>query len=387
MFRSLLFIAMAMMTIQTAAAAEKIPADAVLRMYVGTYSSGDSKGIYTCEFDLASGQLSAPLLAAEAVNPSFLAIHPSEQLLYAVGEVDVMNGKKTGGVSGFKIDADSGKLTLINQQSSGGGGPCHLVVDATGTNVLVANYGGGSVACLPIGTDGRLDEASTFIQHAGAVFLPKRQGGPHAHSINCDPHNRFAMAADLGLDKVLVYRFDAAAHTLVPNDPPSVSVPAGGGPRHFVFHPNGRFAYTNNEITLTATALEYDDKTGTLSEIHTISTLPEGEPDDPGNSTAEIRVHPGGRFLYVSNRGHDTIAIFSIDRATGRLTPIGHESTRGKVPRNFNIDPTGQYLIAANQDSHNVVVFRINEKTGQLAATGSEINVPRPVCIRFLTGK
>jgi 6-phosphogluconolactonase len=358
MYRSLFFVAMAMMTIQTAAAADKIPADAKLRMYVGTYSSGDNQGIYTCELDLATGQLSEPVLAAEAVNPSFLAIHPSERLLYAVGEVDVMNGKKTGGVSGFTIDADSGKLTLINQQSSGGGGPCHLVVDATGTSVLVANYGGGSVACLPIGENGRLDEAATFIQHTGASVNPQRQEGPHAHSINVDPTNRFAVVADLGLDKVLVYKFDADKHTLVPNDPPSVSVPAGGGPRHFAFHPNGRYAYTNNEITLTATAFEYDDKAGALSEIQTITTLPEGEPDDPGNSTAEIRVHPRGRFLYVSNRGHDTVAIFSIERATGRLTPIGHESTRGEIPRNINIDPTG-----------------------------SEINVPRPVCIRFLTGK
>ena len=255
MFGSLLFVAMAMMTTQTASAAEKTSEDARLRMYVGTYTGGDSQGIYTCELDLATGQLSAPKLAAEAVNPSFLAIHPSEKLLYAVGEVDVMNGKKTGGVSGFTIDADTGVLTLINQQSSGGGGPCHLVVDETGTNVLVANYGGGSVACLPIGDGGRLDEASTFIQHTGSSVNPQRQKGPHAHSINCDPTNRFAVAADLGLDKVLVYKFDADAHTLVPNDPPSVSVPAGGGPRHFAFHPNGRFAYTNNEITLTTTAV------------------------------------------------------------------------------------------------------------------------------------
>ncbi|MCA9102806.1 MAG: lactonase family protein [Planctomycetales bacterium] len=388
MFRSLLLIAIAMMTTQYGrAAADDIPADAKLRMYIGTYTSGDDEGIYVSELDLATGQLAEPKLAAAAVNPSFLAIHPSEKMLYAVGEVDVMDGKKTGGVSGFSIDDHTGELTLINQQSSGGGGPCHLVVDATGTNVLVANYGGGSVACLPINKDGELSEATTFIQHEGSSVNPTRQEGPHAHSINCDPTNHFALVADLGLDKVFVYRFNPRAHTLVPNDPPSVSVPAGGGPRHFAFHPNGRFGYTNNEITLTVTAFEWDDRHGTLTPIQTITTLPEGEPDDPGNSTAEVRVHPNGRFLYVSNRGHDTIAIFSIDEATGRLTPIGHESTRGAIPRNFNIDPTGRYLIAANQDSGNVVAFKIDASTGQLTPTGSEIKAPRPVCIRFLTGK
>jgi 6-phosphogluconolactonase len=354
-----------------------------LRVYVGTYGRGTGNGIFVCELDRKTGRLSPAKLAAEAVNPSFLAIHPSRRFVYAVGEMNDFDRNRSGAVSAFAVNPKTGQLKLINQQSSGGPGPCHLVVDATGNNVLVANYGGGSVACLPLKQDGSLIKASTFIQHEGSSINPRRQQGPHAHSINLDAGNRFAVAVDLGLDKVLVYRFDAKKGTLTPNDPPFVSVKPGGGPRHFAFHPSGKFAYTNNEITLTLTAFGYDAKQGVLNELQTLSTLPAGTPTK-GFSTAEVRVHPTGKFVYVSNRGHNSIAIFTVDLKTGQLTAAGHESTRGETPRNFNLDPTGRFLLAANQSTNNVVVFRINRKTGQLTATGSEIKVPSPVCIRFM---
>jgi 6-phosphogluconolactonase len=355
----------------------------MLRVFIGTYTSGKSKGIYVAELNLKTGALSKAQLAAEAVNPSFLALHPDRRFLYAVGEISDFAGKKSGGVSAFMIDPGSGELKLINQQPSQGAGPCHLVVDATGKNVLVANYGGGSVISLPIKEQGELGRATAFIQHEGSSVNPQRQQGPHAHSINVDATNRFAMAADLGLDKVLIYRFDADKGTLTPADPPSVSVKPGGGPRHFAFHPGGNYAYTNNEITSSVTAFRYNDATGALTPLQTVSTLPEGY-EGKNNSTAEVRVHPSGKFVYVSNRGHNSIAIFGISPSTGKLTPVGHESTRGEIPRNFNLDPSGRYLLAANQNTHNVVVFRVNPQTGALTTTRSEIEVPSPVCIRFV---
>jgi 6-phosphogluconolactonase len=336
------------------------------------------------ELDPASGALTAPRLAAEAVNPSFLAFHPSHRFLYAVGEVEDFGGKKAGGVAAFAINPEDGTLTSLNGQSSRGAGPCHLSVDRQGKNVLVANYGGGSVAVLPIGEDGRLAEASTFIQHSGPVALAKRQGGPHAHSINLDAANRFAVAADLGLDKVFVYGFDPSRGTLTPNDPPAGQVKPGSGPRHFAFHPDGRHAYACEEITCEATAFDYDPEHGTLKVIQTVSTLPEGVKVTPRDSTAEVQVHPSGKFLYVSNRGPDSIAIFAIEPGTGRLKPLGHQPTGGKTPRNFGIDPTGHFLLAANQDSGNIVVFRIDPETGLLKPTGQSVDVPKPVCVKFL---
>jgi 6-phosphogluconolactonase len=257
-----------------------------------------------------------------------------------------------------------------------------VTVDRLGKNALVANYGGGSIACLPIGEDGRLGDATAFVQHKGSSVNPQRQQGPHAHSINLDAANRFAFVADLGLDKVLVYRFDQSAGTLEPNDPPAASIAPGSGPRHFAFHPGGRFAYVINEMKSTVTAFAYDADRGTLQTFQTVSTLPEDS--DGRSSTAEVQVHPSGKFLYGSNRGHDSIAAFAIDAATGRLTPIGHESTQGKNPRNFGIDPTGAYLLAANQDNDNIVAFRIDAATGKLRPAGQSIHVPMPVCVKFM---
>ncbi len=352
------------------------------RVYFGTYTGAISKGIYHSTLDLGTGQLSPPQLAVEIKNPSFVAIHPSRKFLYAVSEIADIQGKPLGGVSAFAIDAATGNLTLLNQQSSEGAGPCHLVVDAAGKNVLVANYGGGSVAVLPIDSTGKLSAASASIQHTGSGVNKSRQEKPHAHSINLDAKNRFAFAADLGLDKVLIYRFDADKGTLVANDPPAGVVAPGSGPRHFAFHPSGRFAFVNNEMTSSVTAFQYDADKGSLTGVHTLSTLPQ---EVKGNSTAETVVHPTGKFVYVSNRGHDSIAIFTFDAASGKLTAAGHCLTGGKTPRNFNIDPTGQFLLAANQGTNDVFSFRIDSATGQLTATGSKIEVGSPVCVRFVS--
>lgn len=348
-------------------------------VYFGT-GGRTSKGIYASRFDSKTGILGPPELAAEARRPGFVALHPNRQYLYAVAEA---NG---GAVSAYRIEPKTGKLTLLNTVSSKGAGPCYVRVDRTGKNVLVANYGSGSVAVLPIDPDGKLRESVSFVQHSGSVADAKRQGGPHAHSFNPSPDNRFAVAADLGLDELLVYRLDAVAGTITPHQPPFAKVAPRSGPRHFAFHPNGKYAYAINEISCTVTAFRYDAKAGALTEIQTVSTLPAGVKVTDELSTAEVVVHPSGKFLYGSNRVHDTIAVFSV-ASNGRLALVENVSTQGKIPRNFNVDPTGSYLLAANQDSDTVVVFRINKTTGRLTPTGQKIEVPAPICVRFLAVK
>jgi len=351
-------------------------------VYVGTYTKEDSKGIYAYRLDVATGKLVSLGLVAETPNPSFLAVHPKRHYLYAVSEIDTYEDQKSGAVSAFSVDSRTGKLTFLNKVSSRGAGPCYVAMDGSGKNILVANYVGGSVAVLPVKGDGRLEEASAFVQHSGSSVNPQRQQGPHAHSINVSPDNRFAIAADLGLDSLLVYRFDAARGSLASNDPGFVKLNPGAGPRHFAFHPQGRFVYAINEIQSTVTAFSYDAERGVLRELQTISTLPKDFQGE--NSTAEVRVHPNGRFLYGSNRGHDSIAVFAIDPRAGTLTPVEHVATQGKTPRNFGIDPTGSYLFAANQESHNIVVFRILPLTGRLKPTGQVLDAPFPVCVKFL---
>ena len=350
-----------------------------LWVYVGTYTDGKSKGIYRCELDLATGKLSEATLAAETKNPSFLAIHPSHRFLYAVGE---LSGPKGGAVSAFALDPKSGELKALNQKPSSGNGPCHLVVDRQGKCVLVANYGGGNVSVLHIEEDSRLGERTAFEQHAGKGTDPGRQEAPHAHSINLDAANRFAVVADLGLDQVFVYRFDADKGSLAKNDPPSAALPPKSGPRHFTFHPDGRHAYVINEMANTVTAMKYGAEHGTLKPVQTVSTLPEGY--KKSTSTAEVQVHPSGKFLYGSNRGHNSIAIFTIDEKSGELTPAGHQASGIKTPRNFGIDPTGKWLLVANQDGDSVLVFRIDPKTGALRATGDKVEVSKPVCVKFV---
>jgi 6-phosphogluconolactonase len=347
-------------------------------MYVGTYTGHGSKGIQRYQMDLATGALTAtgetPL-----ENPSFLALDPTGKFLYAVSEVGSFAGKKAGAASAFAIDRTSGDLKQLGQsQSSGGDYPCHLTVDPSGKALLVANYGGGSLCLMPIAADGSLQPMSAFIQHQGSSVDKGRQDGPHAHCVLVSPDGRFALVADLGLDKILVYRLDATAGTLTPNDPPAATIAGGSGPRHFTFSPDGKFVYVTNEMKSTVTVLSYAARSGTLKTVQTVSALPEGFKGD--SSTAEIALGPTGRYLYCSNRGHDSLAIFSVDRDTGHLTPIGHQSTGGKAPRHFAIDPTGKYLLAANQDSANVVVFRI-EANGQLKPTGVEARIDHPVCV------
>jgi 6-phosphogluconolactonase len=355
-----------------------------LWLYVGTYTHGKtpSEGIYLLELDVNSGQVTNKGAVAQLPDPSFLAIHPGRKFLYAVNELGEFQGRKTGGVSALSIDASTGKLTLLNQQSSVGNGPCHLTVDKAGKNVLVANYGSGLVACLPIRSDGSLEPASSSIQHEGKGTNPDRQGGPHAHSINLDAANRFAFAADLGLDELLIYKFDADKGSLTPNDPPFAKVAPGSGPRHFAFHPNGKFAYVISEMANTVTVFAYDAEKGALDPIQTISTLPD---DFRGTSyTAEVQVHPSGKFVYGSNRGHNSIAVFRVDPVSAKLTAAGHQATLGKNPRNFALDPSGSYLLAENQDSDSIVVFRIDPESGGLTQVGEPISVPMPVCIRMM---
>lgn len=377
--------AVPLMAVLAAGAASSVRADDASTEYlvfVGTYTGGASEGIYSFRFNAETGECGDVQLAAEVTNPSFLALHPNGELLYAVNEVETNDGQKGGAVAAFRIDRDGGKLELLNQSSTIGAGPCHLVVDSTGRFVLVANYGGGSVASLPIGEDGRVGKAVSFIQHTGSSVNPQRQQAPHAHSINLDAANRFAMAADLGLDKVFVYRFDEQTGELSLNDPPAAEVEPGSGPRHFAFHPSGKFAYVINEMLLTVTAFEYNPEQGRLNPIQVISTLPRDVQD--GDSTAEVLVHPSGKFLYGSNRGHDSLAIFRIDEETGKLSVVGHQSTEGKTPRNFFIDPSGRWLFAENQGSDTVVLFEVNQETGELTKTGTMLEVGAPVCIRML---
>ena len=330
----------------------------------------------------SSGTLEFASVAKGVDNPSFLAIDPQERYLYAVNEVGGGANKPGGAVSAFSIDPKTGKLTYLNQQSSHGTGPCHLSVDQTGQFVLVANYGSGSVSVLPIRSDGKLGEATDVVQHEGSSVDPRRQGGPHAHSIILDKANRCAFAPDLGLDKIMIYQLDLTQGKLKPNEEPWVKVKAGAGPRHFTFHPNGRYAYVINEIDSTLTAFTYDGTHGRLREVQTVSTVPE---DFSGTSyCADVHVSLSGRFIYGSNRGHDSLAIFEIDQDTGKLAYVGHEPTQGKTPRGFAIDPTGTYLLAANQGTDTIVTFRIDQQTGRLMSTGHVAEVPTPVCLKMI---
>jgi len=352
--------------------------------YVGTDTEGGSKskGIYAFRFDAATSEITPLGLAAETTNPSFVALHPNGRFLYAVNEVGNYKGPNSGGVSAFSIDRATGKLTFLNELPSRGADPCYITVDQTGKYVLVANYTGGSVAVFPVLADGKLGEASAFVQHTGHGANPARQEGPHTHSIDLSADNRFAMVDDLGLDELDVYKFDASKGLLTPNSPPFAKLDAGSGPRHFVQRPDGKFAYVVAEMGHTVTVFSNDSANGKLRPLQTISTLPK---DFTGrNDDAEIRIHPSGKFLYASNRGEDSIVIYAIDKSKGTLTQVGSTPTGGKEPTNFEIDPTGTLLFAANKKSDNIVVFRIDQKTGLLTPTGKVLEVGTPVCVKFL---
>lgn len=352
---------------------------APLAFYVGTYTGGESRGIYRFTLDPASGATSAPALAAEAENPSFLALHPGGRFLYAVGETGEFRGERTGAVSAFAIDPANGDLTLLNQQPSMGAGPCHLVVDGSGRSVLVANYGSGTVAVLPVAGDGRLGEPSSVHSHTGTGPNRARQEGPHAHGIALDRAERRAFVADLGADRVFVYDLDAAGGALTPSDPASVALEPGAGPRHVVFGPSGEHLYSINELDSTVTVLRYDSSSGGLEAVQTVTTLP---PDFEGESwPAEIALSPDGRFLYGSNRGHDSLAVFAVDPASGRLTPVDHVPTGGHIPRHFSIHPNGHWILVANQRSDSIVPFRLDPESGVPSVAGPAIAVPSPVCV------
>jgi 6-phosphogluconolactonase len=348
-------------------------------IYVGTYTRVASKGIYAYSFDSATGK-TAPLgLVAETDNPSFLAIHPNQRFLYAANETSMYDGQAAGSISAFAIDPTTHALRLLNRLSSRGAGPCHITVDKTGKWLFAANYDGGSVAAFPIHEDGSLGEVAAFFQHAGSSVNKERQTGPHAHAVALSPDNRFVLVADLGLDRVFSYRVDSSKGGLAPNDPPYVTLAPGSGPRHLAFRPDAKFVYSLNELLSTVTTFRYDASRGSLKELQTLSTLPNGW--SGSNSTAEIVIHPNTRFLYTSNRGDDSIAIFRIDPSRGTLTFVDRTSTQGKTPRNFAIDPSGAFLLAANQDSDSIVTFRIDPGTGRLTPTGNMLEVPSPVCI------
>lgn len=350
-------------------------------VYIGTYTGPTSKGIYVFRFDPATGNMTEPQLAAETRNPSFLAIDPGGHFLYAVNELSDYEGKKSGAVSAFSIPGGEGKLKLLNQVSSQGAGPCFVSLDKTGNYVLVANYDSGSVAVFPVLPDGKLGDPTASIQHTGHGADPERQEAPHAHQIQVSPDNRFAIAADLGLDELLSYKFDASKGTLTPNNPVYAKVDAASGPRHFAFTPNGKFLYVLEEMQSAITGFAYDAKLGSLHSLQTISSVPA---DFNGRKeAAEIAVHPFGKFLYASNRGHDSIAVFAIAK-DGKLTNVEYTLTGGKTPRGFALDPTGSYLFVGNQESNNIVVFRIDAKTGRLTRTGQPVNVPTPVSVEFV---
>lgn len=353
------------------------------RVYFGCYTNAKSgsKGIYQSDFNSSTGELTDPQLSVETGSPSFLAIHPTKKYLYAVGEMGSAD-KKGGAVSAFTISPADGRLTLINQSSTVGAGPCHVSVDKTGQMAMIANYSGGSVASFSILENGGLSAAKTFVQHEGSGPNAKRQAGPHAHSMNVSPDNRYGFACDLGLDKVFIYQIDPATGQFKAHG--HGIVPPGSGPRHFAFHPNGKFAFVNNEMLMTVTTFAYDAEKGTLTEVETVSTLPESDRGKTGLSTAETVAHPNGKFVYVSNRTHDTIAVFTCDPATGKLQLIQNASAEGKIPRNFCLDPSGQWMIVAHQDSNTAALLKVDQDTGKLTFTGNKVNVGGCVCVRFL---
>lgn len=350
-----------------------------LWVYLGTYTEKDrSKGIYKATFDPATGKLGEAELVAETASPSFLTIAPDRKYLYAVNELGEFGGSKnSGAVTAFAIDAKTGKLTQLNVQPTGGAHPCHVSMDRTGKVVLVANYSGGSCASYPVLADGKLGPVATFLQHKGGEKVK-----PHGHSINVDPSNKFAVCADLGLDQLLVYKLDTATGKMTAHEPPFGAVAPGAGPRHFAFHPTKPLAFVINETKCTLNSLKWDAAQGTFTVLDTANTLP--RPVARGDSTAEVVIHPNGKWVYGSNRGHNSIVAFETD-AAGKLTLIGHQGEGIKMPRNFNVDPTGQWLLVGNQDGDGVSVFKIDPKTGALTTTPHRTKLARAVCIRFFT--
>lgn len=354
--------------------------DAAL-VFIGTFTEGrgnDGEGIYACRFDEASGRLTKIGLAAVTPNPSFLAFHPKLPVLYSVNAIQRFQGKVTGSVSAFAVDPQRGTLRLLGKASSAGLGPCDLIVDHRGRHLLVANYGAGNVAVLRLRPDGHPGAVLSVLAHRGKGADPRRQAAPHCHSVLLDPASRFAIVCDLGIDRVLTHRFDPETGQLTADT--SVQLRPGSGPRRLAFHPAGYLAYGIHELDTTLTRYRYQPGIGRLEPVQTVRTVPQGAPPSTG---AEVAVHPSGRFVYASNRGHDSIAVFAAAPHTGELTLVAHTAVGGRTPRHFTIDPSGRYLLAAAQGSHRVVVFRIHQESGVLLPTGNSVVVPSPVCVRF----
>lgn len=351
-------------------------------VYVGTYTDKDSKGIYAFRFDPKSGESEPIGSAAVTQNPSFLAADPKNNFLYAVNEIDNFGGGHTGAVSTFAIDRATAKLTLLQQVASLGADPAHLSLDLTGRFLLVANYTGGNIATFPIKPDGTLGPRAAFVQHSGSSVNKERQAGPHAHEIQVSHDNRFVLVADLGIDELLIYRFDAKTGSLTPNSPPFAKVNSGSGPRHFAIAPSGKFVYLVNEMSSTVTVFSFDPASGQLREQQTISTLPQDFKGE--NTTAEIETDAAGKFLYVSNRGDDSIAVFAIDLRDGKLSFVQRVPTGGKTPRHFILDPSGKWLFAENQDSDTINIFAADPASGRLTPTSRTLKVPSPVCVVFV---
>jgi 6-phosphogluconolactonase len=338
-------------------------------VYLGTYTNNSSsKGIYHAKFDSSNGKLSKPELAAEVCNPSFLAIHPDGKHLYAVTE------KKPGEVSAYIINRENGSLKLLNRVLAGGDISCHLSFSKDGRTLFVANYGSGSVSSIPIKADGSLEVPASIIHQKG--------DRPRAHSVNIDSKNRFIYVAYLGIDKVITYRFNPENSKLTENNQPSFGLEAKSGPRHFTFNQAGKYAYVINEIGNTVTAMQCDPETGVLTEIQTISTLPNDFKDK--SYTAELKIHQNGKFLYGSNRGHNSIAVYKIDPETGKLDIVGFQDKGIDTPRHFTIDPSGKYCLVGNQNSDSIAIFAIDGKTGMLKPLEQQVSIGKPVCIMFL---
>ncbi|MBU4460835.1 MAG: lactonase family protein [Verrucomicrobia bacterium] len=353
-------------------------AGAAQTVYIGTYSQRGSEGIYMSRLDPATGQLAAPTVAAKATNPSFLALHPKLPVLYAVNETGRYEGKPVGAVIAFAVDETTGALTELNREPTGGPVPCHLAVDATGSHLVIANYVDGTVASFPLAPDGRLKPVAQLLRHEGSGPNARRQKGPHAHGVTFAPANDFVFVPDLGIDRVVGYRFDAKTGRLDRHEPACGILHPGAGPRHFAFRPDGKTAYAVNELDATVTAFRWAG-----NELKSFATVPGAPKGFEGtNTAAEVVAHPSGRFLYTSNRGHNSIAVFTLD-ADGKPAPVQHQSTGGRAPRNFTLDPAGRFLVAANQDSDNILAFRVDPDTGRLTPTGSEIAVAAPVCVLF----
>lgn len=358
----------------------RMASDADRLAYVGTYTNdARSEGIYRLLLNPDTGALRLDGVAAKSANPSYLAVHPNGRVLYAVNELAEFQGKPTGGVSAFAIGPRD-RLTLLNQQESQGKAPCYVSVDPKGRYVFVANYTGGSIASIPVRRDGGLSVARTVVNHKGTGPDPVRQTSPHAHCILPDPSGRYVMAVDLGIDAILTYTLDEKTGAITVSDTGAATKP-GAGPRHLTFHPNGRFAYLANELDSTLSTFTYDARRGALEEIDVTAAAPGGTVE--GNHPADIHVSPSGRQVYISNRGEDNIAVFSIDATTGKVTPVEQVPTGGKSPRNFTFDPGGRWLLAANQRSDSIVSFRVDPDSGRLTPTGHHVEVPTPVCIKF----